>query len=124
MGKDMKRSPGQPAPWIDDPDPPADSLITPEASKKAAVGVAKLMTERREQPGQDFLHRAAQQPEPHARRSAGNSGAVLVTARGETMDAVEAGWDVGSRLAEAGRLVDANADLGPDDDGATAAAAG
>ena len=48
------------------------------------------------------IHRAAQQPEPHARRSAGNSGAVLVTARGETMDAVEAGWDVGSRLAGAG----------------------
>lgn len=56
MGEDMKRSPGQRAPWIDDPDPPADSLITPEASKKAAVGVAKLMTERREQPGQDFLY--------------------------------------------------------------------
>ena len=45
----MKRSPGQPALWIDDPDPPADSLMTPEASNKAAESAAKLMAERQEQ---------------------------------------------------------------------------
>jgi hypothetical protein len=56
MGEDMKRSPGHWAPWIDDPDPPEDSLMTPEASKKAAEGAAKLMAERREQLGQDILY--------------------------------------------------------------------
>jgi hypothetical protein len=57
MGEDMKRSPGQWAPRIDDPDPPEDSLMTPEASKKATEGVAKLMTERREQLGQEKKRR-------------------------------------------------------------------
>jgi hypothetical protein len=56
MGEDMKRSPEQWAPRIDDPDPPEDSLMTPEASEKATEGVAKLMTERREQLGQDTLY--------------------------------------------------------------------
>jgi hypothetical protein len=49
VGEDMERSPGQWAPWIDDPDPPADSLMTPEASKKAAESAARLMAERQEQ---------------------------------------------------------------------------
>jgi hypothetical protein len=53
MSDDMARSvgPGQWAPWIEDPDPPEEPM-TPEQSKKAAEGVAKLMSDpnRKEPP--------------------------------------------------------------------------
>jgi hypothetical protein len=56
VGKDMKRSPGQWAPWLANPESAGDSLMTPEALKRAADGVANLMAERQEQLGQRILY--------------------------------------------------------------------
>jgi hypothetical protein len=44
MGEGRTRSPGQWAPWIDDPDPP-EPPMTPEEIKAAAKAVKELMDE-------------------------------------------------------------------------------
>ena len=54
MGEDTKPSPGQWPPWINDPDLPAPPMT--EEQITAFANVAKLMAERREQLGQEFLY--------------------------------------------------------------------
>ena len=49
MESQRKRSPGQSAPWIDDPDPPEEPMLDEQVEKLAEEAKAFLERKRRQQ---------------------------------------------------------------------------